>query len=170
MKPNSNLRDRFTEAMAEFVGNRFESSIAILGEIIEQDPAHKLALTARGSAHLKRNDPAAAVSDFTRAIEIDPGYARAYHLRGLARESLGEDESAVEDFGRAVSLDPGYGAAYYSRAALAAKLGREDQAAEDMETVAHLTGAAMAAFANENNIWRSEHLRVEDAMESELNR
>jgi hypothetical protein len=39
-----------------------------------------------------------------------------------------------------------------------------------METVAHLTSANIAVFANENNVWRSEHLRVEDAMESELQR
>jgi len=170
MTANIDLQNRFNEAMAAFVGNRFDESISILGEIIKLDPTHKLALTARGSAHLKRKDPRSAVSDFTRAIEIDSSYARAYHLRGLARESLGEDESALADFDSAVRIDPVYGAAYYSRAALCTKLGREDQAAEDMETVAHLTSANIAVFANENNVWQSEHLRVEDAMESELQR
>ena len=170
MSSTNEIHVRFNEAMAEFTADRFDNSIAILGEIIEKDPTHKLAMTARGAAHLKHGDPAAAVSDFSRAIEIDPDYPRAYHLRGLARENLGEDESAMKDFDMAVSIDPVYGAAYYSRAALAAKLGREDQAAEDMETIAHLTSANIESFANENNVWRSHHLRVEAAMDTELNR
>jgi tetratricopeptide (TPR) repeat protein len=161
---------RFAEAMSEFVGENYGRSIDILGEVIEKDPTHKLALAARGSAHLKQNDPAAALADFNRAVEIDSGYARAYHLRGLARVGLGENEAALADFGKAIDLDPRYGAAYFSRATLLADMGKEDRAAEDMEMVAQLTHANIETFANENNIWRSHHLRVESAMESELNR
>ena len=161
---------RFAEAMSEFVGENLQRSIDLLTGIIEEDPTHKLALAARGAAHLKQDDPAAAVADFDRAVEIDSEYARAYHLRGLARNRLQEDEAALEDFNRAIDIDPQYGAAYYSRATLRVKMGEDDGAAEDMEMVAHLTHANIETFANENNVWRSHHLSVESAMESDLNR
>jgi hypothetical protein len=34
----------------------------------------------------------------------------------------------------------------------------------------HLTQRNIEAYANENNVWRSHHMHVEAAMESELNR
>ena len=104
------------------------------------------------------------------AIAADPGYAKAYHLRGLARSQMGEDIAATGDFDKAITLDPEYGAAYYSRANLHAKRGQEEQAREDMEMATHLTNRNIDAYANENNIWRSEHLNVENALESELHR
>ena len=170
MAEKIDLGSRFAAAMSEFVGENYARSIDMLGEIIEADPTHKLAFAARGSAHLKQNDPAAALDDFDRAVEIDSGYARAYHLRGLARAQLGKNEAALSDFDKAIELDPQYGAAYFSRATLLANMGEDDRAAEDMEMVAHLTQANIETFANENNVWRSHHLRVESAMESELNR
>jgi tetratricopeptide (TPR) repeat protein len=163
-------KEQFTEAMSEFVGENYERSIEIFDAILEKDPNHKLALTTRGAAHLKRGDPVAAAADFDRAVEVDSTYARAYHLRGLARTRMGQHIDALGDFDQAVALAPQYGAAYLSRASVLATMGQEDRAAEDMEMVARLTNANLESFAGENNIWRSHHMRVEEAMESELNR
>ena len=101
---------------------------------------------------------------------MDPEFSRSYHRRGLAKEGAGDKQGALKDFDRAIELDPQYGVAYYSRATLKANLGREDDAAADMEVVVHLTRQNLESFANANNVWRSEHLRVEDALESELTR
>jgi hypothetical protein len=76
----------------------------------------------------------------------------------------------MADFDRAITLDPEYGAAYYSRATLMAKQGQQEAAVADMQMVAHLTNRNLQSFANENNVWQSNHLRVEDALESELGR
>ena len=116
------------------------------------------------------NHPDSAVDDFDRAIRVDPSYARAYHMRGVARENKGDSDGAMADFTKAIELKPEDGAAYYSRAALYSKLGKEDFALEDIETVTHLTNTNIEAFANENNVWRSNQLRVEDMLESEMNR
>ena len=83
-------------------------------------------------------------------------------LRGLVFEKTGDDPGALGAFNRAVDLDPEYGAAYYSRATLHTKMGREDLAAEDMQMVTHLTNVNIETFANENNIWRSHQLRLEE--------
>ena len=103
-----------------------------------------------------------AKADFGRVIEIDPEYPRAYHLRGLAHESAGDTSAALNDFNRAIELNPEYGAAYYSRANLHAKLGEEILATEDIKTATTLAEVNIETFANDNNIWRSQHLKLEE--------
>jgi Tfp pilus assembly protein PilF len=170
MNTQDDLKDLLSYAMSEFLKNNYGKSLELLEKLLKAEPDHRLALTTRGTAHLKLNHPDSAVEDFDRVIQIDPSYARAYHLRGAAREARGDSDGAIADFTKAIELKPEYGAAYYSRAALFSKLGREDSAAEDIETVTHLTNANIEAFANENNVWRSNQLRVEDMLESEMNR
>lgn len=156
--------------MSEYVAGDYGKSVQRFSEVLSLDPGHTQALTARGAGNLKLNAAGDAVEDFNRVIELDPTYARAYHLRGLAREAQGDDAGAEADFGAAIELAPEYGAAYFSRATLRTKTGREDMATEDMAMVAHLTNRNIETFANENNVWRSQHLRVESIMESDVNR
>jgi Tfp pilus assembly protein PilF len=167
---NNDLNDAYTEAMTEFAAGNIEKSVYLLTNIIENDASHKLAFISRGSAFLKLSDSKKALSDFNRAIEIDPAYARAHHLRGLANEQLGNNEDALSDFDHSIELNPEYGSGYYSRATLRAKLGHEDLASEDIQMVAHLTNRNIEEFANDNNVWRSQHLRLESMLENELNR
>ena len=80
---------------------------------------------------------------------------------GSKREKRGENDKALSDFNKAIDLNPEYGAAFYSRATLLTHLGREDEAVQDMQMVTHLTNKNIETFANENNLWRSHHLRLE---------
>jgi tetratricopeptide (TPR) repeat protein len=162
--------DLFAYAMSEFLKNNFEKSIELLNDVLKSDPHNKLGLVTRGTAYLKTKSPDPAIEDFSRALSLDPQYARACHLRALARELKGDHEGALEDLRKAIELNPGYGAAYQSRAALFAKLGQEDSAAEDIQMIAHLTHVNIESFANANNVWRSNQLRVEEMLESELTR
>ncbi len=170
MTNNTKAKDIYTEAMGFFVAEAYDDAIRLLGEALAEDETFILALVSRGAAHMRSNHAAEAIADFNRALEIDGGNAKAFHLRGLAHEQHGDDNAAESDFDRAIELDPEYGAAYFSRATLLTKRGHEDQAVEDMQMVAHLTDRNIAEFANENNVWRSQHLRVEAALESDLNR
>ena len=54
-----------------------------------------------------------------------------------------------------------YGAVYYSRASLNNKMGRTARATEDIRMVIHLTEVNIETVAYDNNIWRSQHLRLE---------
>jgi len=170
MDKNIRRTELFTNAMSNLLENKFGMSIDLLNEILAADPDDKLALLARGTAYMKMGNPQKAENDFSRVLERDAAHQRAFHLRGLARESQGDDDEALHDFDRAIEIDPEYGAAYYSRASLLTKMGREDAAADDIQMIAHLTGANIESFANENNVWRSRQLQVESILESEMHR
>ena len=82
----------------------------------------------------------------------------------------GDNDRALKDLDRAIYIDPEYGAAFYSRATLLTKMGQEESALEDMKMVTHLSNLNIENFANENNVWRSRQLQLEEAMESEMHR
>ncbi len=167
---DSNTKENFDNGMAAFVGQDYGTCIEHLTEVLRSDRSHKLALVSRGAAFMRTGNHKTALSDFDRVLELDPNYARAYHLRGLARELEGDDNGALDDFNRAIELKPDYGAAYHSRATLHTKMGQTERATEDIRMVTHLTQQNIETFANENNIWRSQHMHMESMMESELNR
>jgi len=162
MADETTAKDHFHNGMSEFVANNFGESIEHLTRAIEADPDFSLARTSRGAAYLKTGQAQKAVEDFDTVIETDGKNARAFHLRGLAHEKMGDDKAALQDFSAAIEIDPSYGAAYYSRATLYAKTGETDRATEDIEMVNHLTEVNIESFANENNVWRSNQLRLEE--------
>ena len=170
MKNSTEFQKYFDDGRYALLNNNFDDSITFLSQALELEPDHKIALVSRGSAFLKQNKIDEAVGDFNRVIEIDPHYARAYHLRGVARENGEDYENALADISKAIDIDPEYGAAFYSRATLLTKLKREDEAVEDIQMVQFLTNKNLETFANQNNIWRSQQMKLEATLETELER
>lgn len=152
----------FDLAVQAFVNRNYEESIVLLTSIIIEAPGDALAWVSRGAAHMHLDHLDDALEDFNRAIGLHPKRARPYHLRGLIHEKQGATDKALEDFSHAIALDPEYGAAFYSRASLFTKMGESLKAQEDAETFAMLTEKNVAEYANENNVWRSHHLTLED--------
>jgi len=161
MSSAKNVNEVYNDGMYEFVNENFERSVEILSRAAELDPGRKLTFVSRGAAYVKLDRMEEALDDFNHAINIDPEYARAYHLRGLVEERRGDDSGALNDFTRAIEIDPDYGAAYHSRAMLHTKMGQEEFAMEDIAFVHHLSNKNIETFANENNLWRSQQLRLE---------
>ena len=170
MNTTQTSKDLFSEAVSAFVDEQFDKSIEILTRALELDPSDKLAFITRGTAFLKQEKLPEALADFDRAIELDPQHAGAFHKRGLVLEKQGNYEEAMRAFDEAIAINPEYSAAYYSRAGLHAKLSNADAALEDMQMVTHLGNRNLESYMNDNNVWHSQHMRVEDAMETELNR
>ena len=170
MKDTDKKNDLFTSAMSNLMKDKLDVSIGLLNELIDADSDDKLAFLARGSVYLKMSDTKNAINDFSRALEIDSKHPKAYHLRGLAHEMAGDNDEALSDFNRAIDIDTEYGAAFYSRASLLTKMGQEDSALEDIKMVNQLSNLNIESSANENNMWRSRQLQLEEAMESEMHR
>ena len=170
MNSKKSAKELFNEAVSAFVDEQFDKSIEILTRALELEPADNLAVITRGTAFLKQEKYQEALADFDRAIELDPQHAGTFHKRGLVLEKLGNYEDAIREFDHAIERNPEYGAAFYSRASLHAKLSNADAAMEDMQMVTHLGNRNLESYMNDNNVWHSQQLRVEDAMETELNR
>ena len=168
MSINNLAREKFEEGMTDFMGHNYGRSIDLLSQAIELDPRFTLALKSRGAAYLKLDKVREAITDMNAAIELAPENARAYHMRGLAFDKSGDFDRALEDFDRALKIDPDYGAAYYSRASLHNKMGHSDLAGEDIQMVTHLSEVNIESFANENNVWRSQQLRLESMYDDDI--
>ena len=168
MSAKNKANAKFEEGMSNFLSQNYDRSIQFFSDAIEADPTYRLAFKSRGAAYLKLGKTREAIADFNRILEMDPDNSRAYHLRGLAYEKSGDHQNALKDFNVSIEQNPAYGAAYYSRATLHTKMGNTDQAAADMQMVTHLSEVNIETFANENNVWRSQHLRVESAYNDDL--
>jgi tetratricopeptide (TPR) repeat protein len=170
MQTQKTVAERFAQAMSEFINNNFTDSIALFSDVLNQDAHHSLALIARGSAFMKQGNFDNAIEDFDRAIRIRSDYARAYHMRGVARYEKGDNQGALQDFDKAIDLDPEYAAAYYSRANVHSLSGDDEAAAEDAAMAMQLGVRNLEVYSGENNMVRTQHMAVEDMLETELDR
>ena len=168
MSNNNIARKKFEEGMADFVSHNYGRSIDLLSQAIDLNPRFTLALKSRGAAYLKLDKVQEAIADMNSVIDIAPDNARAFHMRGLAHNKSGEFNKALDDFNRALELNPDYGAAYFSRANLHTKMGHTDEAADDIRMVTHLSEVNIETFANENNVWRTQQLRLESMDDDDL--
>jgi tetratricopeptide (TPR) repeat protein len=168
MSDNDIAKEKFEEGMADFVSSHYGRSIDLLSQAIELDPQFTLALKSRGAAYLKLDKVQEAIADINAVIKIAPDNARAFHMRGLAYAKAGNYDKALGDFNQALELNPDYGTAYYSRANLHHKMGHPDLATEDIRMVTQLSEVNIESVANENNVWRSQHLRLESMYNDDL--
>ena len=168
MSNNNIAKEKFEEGMADFVRQNYSRSIDLLSQALELDPRYTLALKSRGAAYLKLGKIQEAIDDMNAAINFAPDNARAFHLRGLAHDKSGDLDRALEDFNQALELKPDYGAVYYSRANLLSRMGLPELATEDIQMVTRLAEVNIESFANENNVWRSQHLRLESIYDDDI--
>ncbi|MBT8370841.1 MAG: tetratricopeptide repeat protein [Desulfobacterales bacterium] len=161
-------KEKFDEAMADFANHNYGRSIELFSQAIELNPEFSLAIKSRGAAYLRLDKTQEAIADFSTVVEMASDNARAYHLRGLAYEKSGDNAKALEDFNKALELNTEYGAVYYSRANLHHKMGQTELATEDIKMVTHLSEVNIESFANDNNVWRSQHLRLESMYGDDL--
>jgi len=168
MSDNNIAKEKFEEGMADFINHNYGRSIDLLSQAIELDPQFTLALKSRGAAYLKLDKVQEAIADMSAVIDIAPDNARAFHMRGLAHDKSGDLDEALEDFNQALELKHDYGTVYYSRAHLHTKMGRPDLATEDIRMVTQLSEVNIESFANDNNVWRSQHLRLESLYDDDL--
>src|SRR5262245_9243032 len=64
------------------------------------------ALTNRGRAYLRRDQPDRALADFDQAVMIDPKNSRAWANRGDFYQAMGEFDRAVQDYDSAIMANP----------------------------------------------------------------
>jgi tetratricopeptide (TPR) repeat protein len=164
-------KNLYDSGVNAFIKKDYASSIDNFTKAMDQGNRGYHVWVSRGAAYLQSKRLSKALEDFNHAISMKPNNARAYHMRALAHDKKGDSEAALDDLKHAIYLNPEYGAAYRSRAMVLDKIGRSDEATEDMKMANHLTEVRLSEFNYENNVWHSQHLKMEaQEVVSELER
>jgi tetratricopeptide (TPR) repeat protein len=88
-------------------------AIAALHEVLQIQPAHRLAYTILGHAYLKIKEYKRALEQFQHAIAVNENYADLYFNLGFCECQLGRCEPAIGAFSYAIEINPHYGEAYF---------------------------------------------------------
>jgi tetratricopeptide (TPR) repeat protein len=116
--------ESFAEGNALWAGGDYEAAIAAFETALELDPNNPRILNNLGTAWLKADRPARAVSVLARAVELDPLYARAFLNLSTALYAAKRPEEALDSLQRVIDLEPANLDARYNKAAVLAELRR----------------------------------------------
>jgi tetratricopeptide (TPR) repeat protein len=105
-------------AIALVQSRQYDEAIALLTEIVTQNPNNAEAYAFRALSYLQTSNTRAAIDDFTLAIAIVPYSWEFYTFRGSAYLLQGESGEAKFDFDRAIDLNPRYDTAFSYRSTL----------------------------------------------------
>ncbi len=141
---------RFELSRAYLKGKNWKESLAILDQLIIENPDNADYLGQRGVTHFSRGDVKSALADLEKAIELEPDYGYRYACRAYVRERIGEIEAAIADYEQAFSLDPEDKVAENNLELAREKLKyQEAEAFRNRKTKAHLTKDVIEAYTKE---------------------
>ena len=107
----------------------------------------------RATAWLAEEEPAAAVSDFTRALAFDPTNIAAIEGRAKAYAILGQQDLAAADWSRLIAIKPADDLAYSGRADAKLAAGSSDDALADYTKAIELNANNRDAFLGRANVY-----------------
>jgi arylsulfatase A-like enzyme/Tfp pilus assembly protein PilF len=84
----------------------FSKIIALLDEVVREDPAVIDAWFMMGTQYLRHGDPEKAVEYFKRTLSLKPDYDLAVFNLAQAYRRLGDDEAALAGFEHYLTIDP----------------------------------------------------------------
>ena len=84
----------------------FDKVVALLQDILRQDPQVIDAWFMLGTQHLTHNEPDKAVQYFKKTLELKPDYDLAVFNLAQAYRRMGDDEAALAGFEHYLTLDP----------------------------------------------------------------
>lgn len=102
-------------ARAHYQAGRFAQAAAVYGQAVRMEPTSSRALAGLGSARLRLNDAAGAVTALNAALRSNPKNANLYTLLGQAFAAAGSVDNAMAAYRRALQADPKHA---YAKAAL----------------------------------------------------
>jgi tetratricopeptide (TPR) repeat protein len=122
------LQKQATECVREKKPGR---AVAILTQIIKNDPTNAGAYLNRGTAQAALGEIFFAFNDYTTALRLAPDMLEAWYNRGTTLTHMRRFESAIADFTEAIRLKPDFALAYCNRGVSEVELGRYDDALAD---------------------------------------
>lgn len=95
----------FNEGVNRSTAGDHASAIQAFDKVLDEDPRHTPALSAKGFSLTRLGRPAEALRCFERAIELDPATADNYRNAALCQLELDEPEAASTLLDRAFQLN-----------------------------------------------------------------
>lgn len=101
-----NVPVRVLMAKAALAGGMLDRGLAMLATIDDRGIRAPDVFYDIAVHFVNANQPAQAISYFTKAIMLDPAYADAYFRRAMARLQIGQTDGAKADLRKVVELKP----------------------------------------------------------------
>ncbi len=95
----------FNEGVNRAMAGEHSAAIQAFDKVLDEDPRHTPALSAKGFSLTRLGRPAEALRCFERAIELDPSLADNYRNAALCQLELDEPEAASSLLERAFQLN-----------------------------------------------------------------
>ena len=105
----------FKQATACVREKKPERAVAILTQIIKNDPTNAVAYLNRGSAQATLGELSFALNDYSTALRLARDMVEAWYDRGTALMYMRRFEGAIADFTEAIRLKPDFALAYCNR-------------------------------------------------------
>lgn len=127
---------------------RYEAAIALLDNIIDEEPSIQEFYNLRGVARGGDGSHERAIRDFDQALRINPRFAEAYFNRGNCNRDLLRLADAIRDYSLAIEANPTMESAYLNRGAVLASRGDNPAALADFEKALSLNPRSALAYFN----------------------
>lgn len=102
------LEDRFEKALEAVHRADYRAAIAILSELVAEEPDNGEAWLRLGTCYLETRELGPAAEALARAVVTDPEGAPGYFFLGTAYGAAGDLERASACFRRSLDIDPGH--------------------------------------------------------------
>jgi tetratricopeptide (TPR) repeat protein len=122
-----------------------EQAIALLREVLRQEPKNGDAHLLLGSALALAPARSEALKELEKAVELQPAAALTHFTLGTAQARFGEPEAARQSFERALKLDPHFADAHVSLAMILAQQHELAGASEHLNRAIQIYGNAPTA-------------------------
>ena len=128
----------FKQATACVREKKPERAVAILTQIIKNDPTNAVAYLNRGSAQATLGELSFALNDYSTALRLAPDmveawydFALAYCNRGVSQVEIGRYDDAIADYAIAIGEEPDLTYCHANRGNLYLMLGEYQKAIDD---------------------------------------
>ncbi|MFL5347999.1 MAG: tetratricopeptide repeat protein [Hyalangium sp.] len=106
MSQSHKLLAAFNEGVNRSTAGDHQAAIHAFDKVLDEDPKHSPALSAKGFSLARLGRPSEALHCFERAIELEPSIADNYRHAALCQLELDEPEEASTLLERAFQLNP----------------------------------------------------------------
>jgi tetratricopeptide (TPR) repeat protein len=126
------------EAVENMQQGNFDSAIATLKKMIEDNPEDANAYYLLSLSYLKKNMLPEAIKALMRTTELAPNFAKAYNQLGICYQQQKELDKALESYEKALKIDPKLVDGWYNKGLILFELSRIPEALNCFEKALEL--------------------------------